>query len=691
MFLSLQEIIEQIKWVPSIDIKIKDIIQIVILSVVLYYLTKSLYKTRAWILVKGLGFIGAIYALICFTELTVLQIVMQGLFSTLMIAIIIMLQPELQRIVELIGKKRLTDIKTLIFKKTEAPTWYSERTIYEIASACESMASSKTGALIVLERGIPLKEYINSGISMGSSISNQLLLNIFEKNTPLHDGAVIITNDKIESATCYLPLSLNHSVNKKLGTRHRAALGIAETTDCLVVVVSEETGSISICFDGKLRHNITRTELTKFLKENMNKHSEPIHGRKRTHSPIWIKILAPILGISIWFSVVTTNDPIITKRIDDVNVMAINTEVLDTAGQTYTIKSGKTISVVARGRRSMIDNITKNDIIATADFTQMSIVYAVPIEISASSEYEGIELNASNAIMKVFLEEMVQTTIPVEVQIIGDTNNDYVVVPQDVESKMISITCSQSVAKTLDKAVLTVDAYGKETNFISTITPVIYDKNGECVDLAPDALSQKDIRVVMSVFHVKYVPVEIVLADQSEDTDEYYVLNDYFTEFDSIRLAASDDSTISIDKLTIVLAPHQYGNDTNSVLINLPQYIPEETYLAKDQPTQMKVELDLDRYKRLEIAMPKDAIRIVGGPQDDKVVEILSSPDNIVVYYNADMVSEEILTLKTMAPFIRVDKNEFGVYDGIISLTDIEGVYVINNMAAKYRLADKKG
>jgi diadenylate cyclase len=675
---------------PSIDVKVVDIIQIVILSFALYYLTKSLYKTRAWILVKGLVFIGAIYAIICLTELTVLQIVMQSLFSTLMIAIIIMLQPELQRIVELIGKKRLTDIKTLILKKTETPTWYSEKTIYEITTACESMSASKTGALIVLERGIPLKEYINSGINLGSSISSQLLLNIFEKNTPLHDGAVIIANNKIESATCYLPLSANYSINKTLGTRHRAALGVAESTDCIVIVVSEETGAISLCYDGKLKHDITRTELAQMLKEKMKKHNELSYGKKRARSPIWIKILAPLLGIAIWASVVNTSDPVITRRIDGVQVEAINTEVLDNAGQTYTIQSEKTISVIAKGRRSLVDTLTKDDIIATADFTQMSIVYAVPIEISTTDEYDDVEISSKNTIIKVVLEEMIQTTIPVEVQVVGDSNNDYVVMMQDIETSILPITCSQSLAKTLDKAVLTIDAYGKETNFISTVTPVIYDKNGDKIDVDRVSLGQQDIRVLMSVYQVKDIPIEVVLGPQAENPDEYYVLNKYSAEFDAVRLALSNDMVGSIDKLTIALSPKEYGSGANSVLINLLQHIPEEAYLAKDQQTQMSIELDLTKYKRCEIAMPMDAIRVVANLPTNCDVEIISAPDKLEIYYDTKAVSEEMLTLKTISPFIRVTNSKIGVYDETLSLTDIDGVHVINDMSVTYSITEKR-
>ena len=278
--MNIAQLFEEIKWMPSLDVSFIDVIQIIILAFVLFYLEKTLYKTRAWILVKGLFIIGIVYVFISLTDMIVLQTIMQGLFSTILIAIIIMLQPELQRIVELIGAKKLPGIKSFLLKKPQRVTWYDKNTICEIVEACNSMGSVKTGALIVLERGIPLKEYLQSGIAIDSVISKQMLINIFEKNTPLHDGAVIIRKNKIASATCYLPLSMNYGIDKSLGTRHRAALGITESSDCVVIVVSEETGNISFCVEGKIHHNLTPSQLNDLLQEHMYKGDETFVEKK---------------------------------------------------------------------------------------------------------------------------------------------------------------------------------------------------------------------------------------------------------------------------------------------------------------------------------------------------------------------------------------------------------------------------
>ena len=153
----------------------------------------------------------------------------------------------------------------------------SDRTIQELVRACFEMGKVRTGALIVIEQGVSLQEYERTGISIDSLVSSQLILNIFEKNTPLHDGAVIMSGNRIRSATCYLPLSDNMNLSKALGTRHRAAVGISEVSDSVTIVVSEETGSVSLAKNGRLLRNLNQEQ----LKEQLQKlQSKPEEGRK---------------------------------------------------------------------------------------------------------------------------------------------------------------------------------------------------------------------------------------------------------------------------------------------------------------------------------------------------------------------------------------------------------------------------
>ena len=659
----------------------------VIIASVLWYLAKTLYKTRAWILVKGLLVIGLIYLLICLTNMQVLQAIFQGLFGTLLIAIVIMLQPELQKIVELIGTKKFVDIKSLLLKKGEAATWYSEKTIYEITAACEIMSAEKTGALIALERGIPLQEYANSGIKLGSAVSNQLLVNIFEKNTPLHDGAVIVSNNKVESATCYLPLSMNYNIDKVLGTRHRAAIGISETTDCVVVVVSEETGAISLCVDGNIQHNINRSELSDSLKKSMRKSEDKLIEIRRSKTPMWVKAFAPILSIIIWLSVVSTNDPVVTKVIDNVPVATINTNVLDAAGHTYVVQSGSTVSVKVEGRRSLVDGMTKDDLYATADFSKLSIVYSIPIDVEPTEKYAEIAIvKIKSDTMVLAIESMVQMEIPVDVEVVGDSDNNYVVNVGDLETKVLKITCPQSVAKTLDKAVVTIDVHGKTNHFVSISKPVVYDKNGNTIPDDSFTLNQDMVKVVTEIYTVKEVPIKINLTEQDLTADSYYVLNNFATNAQTVRIAANDAIIAQLPELNIAINPESYDNNASYMLVNLQTYLPEGVYLAKDQERQIAVELDLTKFQKKTIDLPWDKMQLTDYDASKQTVTIVNAPTFIELYYNTQTVNGDLLTLDMLRPLVKIVSQDDGAYEGVITITDVEGVTIVTDLRVEYTL-----
>ena len=195
--------------------------------------------------------------------------IIRNTLSVGIIALVIIFQPELRRALEDLGRRNLFP-KFISLSESDDNNRFSDRTIEELIKASFELARNKTGALVVIEKNSSLIEYEKSGIPVDALVSSQLLINIFEHNTPLHDGAVIMKGDRIVSATCYLPLSANMSLSKELGTRHRAAVGVSEVTDSLTIVVSEETGKVSLAKDGKLIRNVDggklKSELVKFQK-----------------------------------------------------------------------------------------------------------------------------------------------------------------------------------------------------------------------------------------------------------------------------------------------------------------------------------------------------------------------------------------------------------------------------------------
>lgn len=242
-------------------IRISDFIDIFLVTVIIFYLIKWLQETRAMQLVKGIVLLFVIMVVSDWANLTVINYILSAIVQVGVFAIVVIFQPELRSILEKMGRSKFGRI--LDFATTNGDgTIAGENAVFdEIVNAVDDMAKAKTGALIVMERDTKLGDHTKRGIKLDADISRELLENIFFKNSPLHDGAVIIRNGRIHSAGCFLPLTSNNNLSSELGTRHRAALGISEVSDALIIVVSEETGKISIAMGGALTRNVSREPL----------------------------------------------------------------------------------------------------------------------------------------------------------------------------------------------------------------------------------------------------------------------------------------------------------------------------------------------------------------------------------------------------------------------------------------------
>ena len=248
-------------YIPSISVI--DIIEIAIISFLTFRIILWLRSTKAWSMLKGVAVIIIFIFIAYILNMRTILWIVKRLVDVGLIAFVILLQPEIRRALQKLG---VTFLKTGgLFKNNDSYQRFSQQSIFEIVNATYDMASVKTGALIVLSQEISLDEYIKTGIQIDGKISSGLLINTFEKDTPLHDGAVIIEGDRLVCATAYLPLSQNQNVSKELGTRHRAALGMAEETDAFVIVVSEETGKVAVACGGMIKRNVERETLYHML------------------------------------------------------------------------------------------------------------------------------------------------------------------------------------------------------------------------------------------------------------------------------------------------------------------------------------------------------------------------------------------------------------------------------------------
>ena len=239
-----------------------DITIVIFLAVTIIKFAKN---SRAWQLLKGISFLIIINLVSYFLQLRILNFLLSIVMTWGVFALIVIFQPELRRALEQLGTNKFTRFFG-IDKDLETRT---KEDIYKIIIAAMELSKARTGALLVIERDIQIKDIIATGISIDSEVSPQLLVNIFVPNTPLHDGAVVISNNKIAAAACMLPLASDADIAKELGTRHRAAIGISKESDAIAIVVSEETGKISIAKDGTLIADVKEETMKKLLIKNI--------------------------------------------------------------------------------------------------------------------------------------------------------------------------------------------------------------------------------------------------------------------------------------------------------------------------------------------------------------------------------------------------------------------------------------
>lgn len=274
-FLSVIE--KYLYWLSIPQMSITDILDILIVSVLIYEIARWIKNTRAWTLLKGIMLLVFVAMAAYVFQLHTISWLINNTMGVGVTAAIIVFQPELRNALEQLGRKNPIVNLFSSDESRDEKVGYTDRTLQEIVRATIEMSKVKTGALIVMEREVPLGEYERTGIPVDAKMSSQLLINIFEHNTPLHDGAVIVRNNRIVSATCYLPLSDSLEIEKELGTRHRAAVGISEVSDSVTIVVSEETGGISIAQGGRIYRGLTPQQLRDRLAVVKNDYSD---GRK---------------------------------------------------------------------------------------------------------------------------------------------------------------------------------------------------------------------------------------------------------------------------------------------------------------------------------------------------------------------------------------------------------------------------
>lgn len=271
---SIQNAYEKLTMMLHLELSNIDFVEIFIISFLIYQVLLWIKNTRAWMLLRGILVILIFVAVAAIFQMSTILWIAERTLSVGIVALVVIFQPEMRKALENLGSKNfLAKLLSFDFSKGNQEK-FSDKTINELVKACYEMGKVKTGALIVVEDNIVLTEYERTGIAVDGILTSQLLINIFEKNTPLHDGAVIMRGNRVVSATCYLPLSDNLSLSKELGTRHRAAVGISEVSDSMTIVVSEETGNVSIALKGELYRDVDADFLKSKLRSIQKREQE---------------------------------------------------------------------------------------------------------------------------------------------------------------------------------------------------------------------------------------------------------------------------------------------------------------------------------------------------------------------------------------------------------------------------------
>ena len=254
---------------PSLGVT--DILEIALISFFIYQFMVWIKFTRAYTLLKGILVVLLFILFAYILKMNTILWIIKNLSTILLTSVVVIFQPELRKMLEQLGQKKIMASILPLDSGKEVQERFTDKTVNELVKACFDMGEVKTGALIVIEQNIRLSEYERTGINVDAVLTSQLLINIFEHNTPLHDGAVLVRGNRIVAATCYLPLSDNMELSKQLGTRHRAGVGISEVSDSLTIIVSEETGLVSVAQDGKLSRGLNSAELRAVLIKAQNK------------------------------------------------------------------------------------------------------------------------------------------------------------------------------------------------------------------------------------------------------------------------------------------------------------------------------------------------------------------------------------------------------------------------------------
>lgn len=658
-----------------------DIVEIIILIITLYKINISISKTRAVTIVRGIACMFLIYAISYLFGFDVIVVIFQNLITVCLLACVLIFQPELRKFIEKIGteqRNKTIKLSKILFKDRNDTLWYSDKTIDELVDACDRMSKVKTGALIVIERDIPLTEYITSGIDINANISAALLINIFEKNTPLHDGAVIMEGDSVVSATCYLPLSSNGDIDKNMGTRHRAAIGVSEVTDCIVLTVSEETGEMSFVQDGKIRHGLDRNQLSKELKKHQIRSAAS--NEKKVENPLkllknnfGIKVISAMVAIVGWVVLMNIYNPVDTATYKNIPITVENVDLLASMNKTYKLDR-ETVDLRVSTTRRELDRLNNSDITVVADMEKLTLANTIQLEATVNTGNDYSVKVDDSEFVKVDIDELVSGTFNIEPSITlnSSISEDWDISNSTSEVDSVSVSgASKIIGKIGSIRAVGEVKDGKYSQVISSELKV-FDKNGE--DITSQVNLNKDkVNVRVYLDGSKNIKINIE-TNEINSKDDYEIWKvKYSTE--SIKVFGSESALNSITKLDIPIQVDMnninISNNEAIVKVSIKDYLPDGVKI-KDGNDTVNVTLTFNKMVTKTVYIEPTIVKIKNIPAGLIVSKV---GDTIAIEISGPASDIDGLSGEDLKPYIDIQGKTAGKYTMALSFENQNLIY----------------
>ena len=703
------DFLEQLKEISSVYIptfRLGDIVEIFILIYLIHKVIKGLKNTRAKIVLKGIFILFMFYNIAYLLNFDAILVIFQSVLTILLFAVIIVFQPEIRKFIESIGKKNIVgdiDILSLFKKDKEVYKYYSDKSIVELSKACFSMGEVKTGALIVLERDIPLTEYIETGLETDSTITSQLIINMFEKNTPMHDGAMIIVKDRIAAATCYLPLTKKTNINKKLGTRHRAAVGASEFTDAVVIIVSEETGNVSLSFNGKIEGNLTKEKLTELLYKYQRK--EEVTDVKQVTEKVKFKfdkfslkklfskdeivttVASIVVGVVGWILLMNVSNPMTSVVFENVPIEVINTQVIESTGKTFEITSEEFVDVEVTASRSVVDRVSKDDIKVVADLTKLSYVNAVLLQAHVDGSPNCEVKFLSGDTITVELDSIVSKEVPIVLERYSELSSSTFVPVLYSDVEKIILTGGKTKIDTVEKVVYTYDTTEATGVFEGSAEPIVYDRNGNELPNEFFTFDNYEVKAFGQSYPIKEIPINIEL---NQKVIGGYRVDNFTFEPQNVRLACDKDRLSSLDvlkiKTNIDVDLSSVTNNEFVKSVKISDYLPDGVYFAGEND-EVILTIHFESLNTKTITFSKEDVTFKGlGNGLEPFIE--DSSFSIVV--SGEDSQLEVLTKDNIRPFIDVSTLSVGKYNMIMQFEGLDNVTLTSNISVILKIVNKE-